>query len=432
MIFKKNLMVAAFCYMAMITFSCMQNQKSKVPGLSNVNSGFKAIFFDINDTSVKLDNADSVLRFDKRFESINLSGEEAFWSGHDHFFMSAMGVLKFSDSTKYTLRLAANGITKFRLNNIEIFNYPNLIDTIATTTVNNNPGDNIFEIEYFDGGVTPKIVLEWSKDGGPFIIVPKEAFSIIVRQHPEIKSDSVHQESMLDLNTLTNDEKKDGWKLLFDGNTTKGWHRYNFPGTIGSKWVAENGNLIFKGRRRFRYTLEGYFIEMGPTNKLKDGGMDIVTDDTFSDFELKLEWKISKGGNSGIFYTVLEDSKYDEAWKSSPEMQVLDDFGHKDGIIYKHRSGDLYDLIACKQVTVRPAGEWNKVRIVKNKGNVQHWLNDVLVVEYSLDSPQWKEMIGKSKFSKLGDFAISKQGRIGLQDHDNEVWFRNLKIKELN
>ncbi len=427
----QSLKVVSVLVLAATIISCGDKQKNETATTPNPNAGFNALFFDIHDTAINVGSSDSVTRVDKRFESINLSGKDAFWPGHDQFFMHTMGTINFKDTAQYTLRLAANGKTVFRLNNIEIFKYETVRDTVAERGVNNNQGENIFEIEYFDGGVEPKIVLEWSRDGGPFEIVPKEAYTVINRTQPAKQANTTADDSAANANTLTDQEKMEGWKLLFDGKSTKGWHRYNSPGTIGSKWVAENGNLNFKGRHRFRYTLEGYVIEMGKADKRGDGGMDIVTDNTYSDFELNLEWKISEGGNSGIFYTVLEDSKYDEAWKTSPEMQVLDNFGNKDGIIYKHKAGDLYDLIACKEITVKPAGEWNKVKVIKNKGAVQHWLNDVLVVEYSLTSPEWKEMIARSKFSTLQDFATTTKCRIGLQDHDNEVWFRNIKIKEL-
>jgi Domain of Unknown Function (DUF1080) len=428
---KKSIRIVGLLYLTINIVGCGQNKKNEPTIATDGNAGFNAIFFDIQDTEIKLDNADAVGRTDKRFESINLNGKASFWPDHDHYFMNAMGVITFPDSASYKLRLAASGKTLFRLNNIEIFRYNGLVDTLAENTVNNNVGENIFEIEYFDGGMMPKIVLEWSKDGGPFSVVPTEAFTVIQRKQPENTREATQQEDVTTLNVLTESEKKEGWKLLFDGKTTKGWHKYNAPGTIGSKWVAENGSLTFKGRNRFRYTLDGYFMEMGPTDSQADGGKDIVTDESYSDFELKLEWKISQGGNSGIFYTVMEDPKYNAAWNTSPEMQVLDDFGHKDGIIYKHRSGDLYDLIACSEPTVRPAGAWNQVRIVKNKGNIQHWLNDVMVVEYSLNSPEWKELLSKSKFADFKDYATTNQCRIGLQDHDNEVWFRNIKIKEL-
>lgn len=407
--------------------------KEKPAEVVSATAGYNSILFNINGTSVKGGSAESVERLDKRFANVDLNGTEAIWPEHKNFFLHAMGSLNFADSGAYTLRLASSGKITFRLNNVDIFNHGKPKDTVVQKVVYPEKGKNIFEYEYYDGGLAPKIVLEWSKDGENFEIVPNEAFSVIELNDSETsqKVDSTTAETDPTLNTLAAQEKKDGWKLLFDGKTTAGWHRYNKPGTIGKKWVVENGALTFEGRERFRYVIEGRVIEMGETNKEADGGYDIVTDQSFGDFELTLEWLISKGGNSGIFYTVLEDPQYDEAWKTSPEMQVLDDNAHKDGLIYKHRAGDLYDLIACNPVTVKPQGEWNKVKIVKRKGKVEHWLNDVKVVEYDINGPEWEEMFKKSKFAALKDFATSKTNKIGLQDHDNRVSFRNIKIREL-
>ena len=116
----------------------------------------------------------------------------------------------------------------------------------------------------------------------------------------------------------------------------------------------------------------------------------IVTNDSFENFELNLEWKISKNGNSGIFYTVQEIDAYDEGWKSSPEMQIMDEEGQKDGLITSHRAGDLYDLIASNERRAWPQGEWNKVRIIKKNGAVEHWLNGAKILSYDTKSPNWK------------------------------------------
>ena len=216
-----------------------------------------------------------------------------------------------------------------------------------------------------------------------------------------------------------------------DGKTTNGWHTYNKPGTIGRKWKAEEGMLVFEGRNRFEFFVAGRKIELGPVDKALDGGEDIVTDEAFENFELALEWKISEAGNNGIFYTVREDKKYDENWKTSPEMQVQDNTKHKDGLIEKHRAGDLYDLIAADPIRVKPQGEWNKVRIIKNKGKIEHWLNGSKVLSYDINSDVWKDMISKSKFADLPEFGLPGPGRIGFQDHDNRVYYKNIKIKEL-
>ena len=227
-------------------------------------------------------------------------------------------------------------------------------------------------------------------------------------------------------NTLTQNEIDAGWKLLFDGNTTNGWKTYNREG-VGRKWKVVDGTLHFEGRK---------IIEGVETDKVADGGLDIITVDDFQNFEFALEWKISPKGNSGLFYTVVEDEKYEDAWKTSPEMQVLDNQGHDDASIEKHRAGDLYDMISCKVESVNAVGEWNKVRIIKNGANVQHWLNGIKVVEYEINTDSWWEMVENSKFKTEVEnyreiFGTAERGHIGLQDHDDPVWFRNIKIKEL-
>jgi len=162
----------------------------------------------------------------------------------------------------------------------------------------------------------------------------------------------------------------------------------------------------------------------------KNGG-DILSANEFENFHLKVDWKISKDGNSGIIFNVHEDPKqYKYPWMTGPEMQVLDNNGHPDAKIIKHRAGDLYDLITSKE-TVKPYGEWNHAEIVSNKGNLKFYLNNELVVETTMWDDAWRDMIAKSKFHEFPGFGTYKKGRLCLQDHGNNVWFRNIKIKEL-
>jgi cytochrome c len=128
---------------------------------------------------------------------------------------------------------------------------------------------------------------------------------------------------------------------------------------------------------------------------------------------------------------VVESKDHDYVWQTGPEMQVLDNSCHPDARFVTHRAGDLYDMIECKYATVKPAGEWNKVRIIKNNGHVEHWLNGVKVVEYEMNTDAWKEMISKSKFKDMKGFGLAAKGRIALQDHGNTVWYKNIKIKTL-
>ncbi|MEO6760381.1 MAG: DUF1080 domain-containing protein, partial [Saprospiraceae bacterium] len=159
-------------------------------------------------------------------------------------------------------------------------------------------------------------------------------------------------------------------------------------------------------------------------------GGDILTADEYQDYELDLDWKIGACGNSGVIYNVIEDpAKYEYVWYTGPKMQVLDNTCHPDARIPKHRAGDLYDMIACKFETVKPAGEWNHVRLIQKNGKVEHWLNDHKVVSYDMNSPEWPKLIAASKFKDRPDFGKSRKGRIALQDHGNLVWFKNIKIR---
>ncbi len=214
------------------------------------------------------------------------------------------------------------------------------------------------------------------------------------------------------INSLTKQEKKDGYQLLFDGKTFSGWHAYGKPGKVGASWSVENGAFAF--------------------DVLKKDGGDLVTDETFENYDFSVDWKISPNGNSGIIFNVTEDPvKYHSTYNTGPEMQVLDDAGHPDGKINKHNSGDLYDLIKSSQRTVKPVGEWNTARIVNNRGLLQLYLNGVKVVETRYDDQNWKDMIANSKFKTMPGFGVNMKGHIALQDHGNPVWYRNIKIRKL-
>lgn len=213
------------------------------------------------------------------------------------------------------------------------------------------------------------------------------------------------------------DEENGGWQPLFDGKTTKGWHKFG-SNKVGSAWKAENGTLHLTPAEKENF-------------QIKDGG-DIVTDEEFENFDLKLEWKIDTCGNSGVIFYIHEDPvKYKYCWETGPEMQVLDNKCHPDSKIIKHRAGDLYDLISSSKETVKPALEWNQVEIKSLNGKLDLWLNGVIVVSTTLWDDNWKKMVAGSKFKGMPDFGTYKKGRIGLQDHGNNVWFRNIRIKKL-
>ena len=220
------------------------------------------------------------------------------------------------------------------------------------------------------------------------------------------------------LNRLSPTEEAEGWKLLFNGTSTDGWRNFKKQ-SIGSSWIIDDQALHLNAQK----DAEGNW-------STPDGG-DIVSEGKYKDFDLKLEWKIGACGNSGIMYNVVEEDKYDNVWLTGPEMQVLDNTCHPDAQLETHRAGDLYDMIACTYETVKPAGQWNKVRIIIKDGHVQHWLNGRKVVEFQMFDDNWTKMIANSKFKEMPDFGLSKEGHLSLQDHKDPVWFRNIKIKEL-
>jgi len=155
-----------------------------------------------------------------------------------------------------------------------------------------------------------------------------------------------------------------------------------------------------------------------------------MTREQFANFELMLEWKIAPGGNSGIMYRVTEE--YDYSYKSGPEMQVLDDAAHEDAQSRLTAAGSNYALYPAPAGVVKPAGEWNLVRLVVNRNHVEHWLNGQKVVEYELMSPDWETRVKQSKFVEWPNYGRATQGHIALQDHGDQVAYRNIKIQVLN
>jgi len=212
---------------------------------------------------------------------------------------------------------------------------------------------------------------------------------------------------------LSDAEKSEGWQLLFDGKTKSGWHSYNKKGNLDA-WKVQDGVLMLDVKTDGSHT-----------------GEDIVTDEEFENFHLKLDWNISQGGNSGIMFSVKESPKYENDYFTGPEMQVLDNERHDDGKIPKHRAGDLYDLISSSTEPVKPAGEWNTAEIIKNSDSLEFRLNGTTVVKTKLWDAGWKKLVAKSKFKQWPDFGTFKKGVIALQDHGNKVSYRNIKIRKL-
>lgn len=212
------------------------------------------------------------------------------------------------------------------------------------------------------------------------------------------------------LNQLTPEEQRSGWVLLFDGHDLDGWRGYKKADASGTRWKVENGLLTL------------------PANDGKDtlGARDIISRDTFDQFELTWEWRISKGGNSGVKYFVLEDR--DAA--IGHEYQMIDDERHPDAKIGpKRQTAAFYDVLAASDRPLKPAGEFNASRVIVKGHTVEHWLNGKRVLQYQLDSPALRAAIAQSKFKGIERFGKLQNGHILLQDHGDQVWFRNIKIK---
>lgn len=218
-------------------------------------------------------------------------------------------------------------------------------------------------------------------------------------------------------NSLTPEEAAAGWELLFDGNSMDRWRVYNRPDIPGQSWSVEDGMMVFT-----------------PSDSEEEmPGLDIITKDTFGDFELVLEWMISERGNSGIFYHVIEQPDKALYW-SGPEMQILDNENHPDsdqGMAGNRKAGSLYDLIPAAPQNAKPHGEWNQVRIVSDGPRIEHWQNGEMVLSYERWTPEWNDMVAASKFAEHPEFGSAEQGHIALQDHGDVVRFRNLKIRRL-
>ena len=237
---------------------------------------------------------------------------------------------------------------------------------------------------------------------------------------------TVVDNAQVDLASFPQD--KDGYYVIFDGKTLNGWRGYG-KDKAPSRWTVEDGAIKFNGSG-------------GGEAQTGEGG-DLIFAKKFKNFELAFDWKVDKGANSGVFY-LAQEIPNQPIYISAPEYQVLDNENHPDaklGVDGNRQSASLYDMIPAKPQNSKPFGEWNTAKILVYDGTVAHFQNGTQVVEYHLWTPKWKEMLDNSKFSKdkwpeayellLNCGGENHEGYIGLQDHGNNVWFRNIRVKEL-
>ncbi|HVZ95490.1 MAG TPA: DUF1080 domain-containing protein [Chitinophagaceae bacterium] len=216
-------------------------------------------------------------------------------------------------------------------------------------------------------------------------------------------------------NTLTAKEKQEGWQLLFDGKNLKGWHSY-MEKKPGKAWQVQNGSIYLNKNSKSVYP----------------DYADLVTDDEFDNFDLKLEWRMEPCANSGVMFYVHEAPEYKDTYESGPEMQIADLACNDDGRINKCRAGDLYDLIPSDTEWVNAAPKWNSYEIVANNGHVTFYVNGHKTVETDMWNDKWADMIKNSKFVQWPGFGTFKKGHISIQGTETgHLWYRNIKIRKL-
>lgn len=230
-------------------------------------------------------------------------------------------------------------------------------------------------------------------------------------QDTEPAEDSMMEPVVRD-NTLTDSELAEGWELLFDGQSMDNWRVYNSDTLMG--WSVEEDAMVALG--------EG---------GLHGDGADIITKTEYENFELSLDWKISPGGNSGIFFNVVEHPDNDAVYVTGPEYQLVDDIGFATPLEESQRSGANYAMHAPMKSVAMPAGEYNHSRLRVENGHVTHWLNGEKVVEYDMWTPEWDSLRMAGKWKDFPAYGQARKGYIALQDHGNKIWFKNIKIKKL-
>lgn len=199
------------------------------------------------------------------------------------------------------------------------------------------------------------------------------------------------------------------WQDLLDGPNLDAWRGFKRE-DVPANWSTDQTLLTF---------VPG------------DDGGDLITRETYGDFELELEWRISEGGNSGIFFHVVESDEYDFVWETGPEMQILDNAGHADGRLPETSAGSDFAVHAPSQDATLPVGEWNEVRLIVQGPHVEHWMNGVMLLEYERWTEEWRAEVDATKFIDMPGYGLAREGHIALQDHGNPVWFRNIRIRRL-
>lgn len=213
-------------------------------------------------------------------------------------------------------------------------------------------------------------------------------------------------------NMLTKQERAKGWTLLFNGRDLSGWRSFG-GGAPSSTWAVRDGALTLT------------------SDNGKMSGGDLVTAENYGAFELTVDWKVERGGNSGVLYLARKEPQTTQVYETGLEMQVLDDAGHPDGKIPSHRAGALYDLTVPPAGVAHPAGSWNHARLLVERGRLRQWLNGTLTADVPFGNDEWRTKVAGSKFAKMPLFGTFGSGVISLQDHGEPVAYRNIKLRRL-
>jgi hypothetical protein len=212
---------------------------------------------------------------------------------------------------------------------------------------------------------------------------------------------------------LSKETGKGKWISLFDGKTLNGWHGYNKTGAI-TNWAIEDGAMVCLGAAPDAH------------------GGDIVTNEAYENFELRWEWKMTKEGNSGVMYHVLEAAKYHAPYETGPEYQMIDDNNWPEKLEEWQKTGADYAMnLANDKKKLKAIGEWNTSKIIFNKGHVEHWLNGNKIVKFQAWDAKWLKEKQEGKWKDYADYGLAKKGLIALQDHGHKVYFKNIKIRVL-
>jgi hypothetical protein len=214
-------------------------------------------------------------------------------------------------------------------------------------------------------------------------------------------------------NILSDQEKKDGWALLFDGTTLNGWHVFN-RGTIPSAWSADSGSIVCNPHAK----------------NVKHG--DLVSDKEYENFDLVFDWKISKAGNSGVFINVQERPELATTFSTGPEYQLLDDKNMDADYLSNrsHKAASIFGVIPNNRNVMPNSGDWNTSRILQQNGKVTFWLNGVETLQADFKSDEWKKLVSTSSLKNFPEFGVATNGHLALQDWTNGISFRNIKIQE--